>query len=678
MELRDLAGYAKQKHGLDEEHKWKDFPGFSVICHPDTGKWIALLMEQWNPETGEMRQCCDLKCGREDLAGSHPDWTGPPFRMKGGAWIGIRFAEKTDRETVFSLFEKALRLGRPGGFTMVLDNPAPSGTQVYQDIPLPFARTDQEQGLSRTAADSRRSHDQEGAPKRIIRMMDLYDYNDRLPGHKARNFVRQARLMEDYQDNIAWSGSFERYFPVYHDLNVRQLRGYFTWRTSIRQGEYYPVPASMAYIYIYELLNEVGAHSPEDVLDRLKTFRDKYAADLMDDISVQLYIDRWMFEFAVIRNLPASTVLKLADPEMVKRDQALLVLENPGGFPDDEVFDALCTMDSKKLADGPVISKAGSQGKALFAQIWKQLAAKGPENGRDVFRECFGVRETRRWYPLANAVYSDEGQPADADYYLGGNREWHKRDGIWRETRFEPLYFDLKLYQGILRAADRMLRRYLKTSRYLKARPEEKWTEPYIGQVLEADRQAQIEASRPKIEIDFSSLSHIRRDASVTRDSLLTEEELEPEENRVQSSISNEPLLKLESKQAEYNETGRTPQRPEPAAAQVIAPAAKPVIPKDKTEADGSTAVSGDEDACELAGLDGLHLQILRQLLAGQPVETLIRDHHLMPAIVTDTINEALYDELGDNALECDGDRISLVQDYRKDIMDVLGGNANE
>ena len=46
-----------------------------------------------------------------------------------------------------------------------------------------------------------------------------------------------------------------------------------------------------------------------------------------------------------------------------------------------------------------------------------------------------------------------------------------------------------------------------------------------------------------------------------------------------------------------------------------------------------------------------------------------------MPSVVADTINEALFDEIGDNVLECDGNAISLVEEYRGDILRMLGGN---
>ena len=38
-------------------------------------------------------------------------------------------------------------------------------------------------------------------------------------------------------------------------------------------------------------------------------------------------------------------------------------------------------------------------------------------------------------------------------------------------------------------------------------------------------------------------------------------------------------------------------------------------------------------------------------------------------------INEALFDAIGDNILDCDNDTLSLVEDYREDLVSLLGGS---
>ena len=144
---------------------------------------------------------------------------------------------------------------------------------------------------------------------------------------------------------------------------------------------------------------------------------------------------------------------------------------------------------------------------------------------------------------------------------------------------------------------------------------------PYVDAVIEADAHAKAEAAKPKLTINISSLDRIREDAITTRDSLLTEEErkeLEEKAEKVEAVASDTQL---------------------------------PDIP-----------------------LDMLHLRILRSLLKGEAVDELIRENRLMPSLVADAVNEALFDEIGDTVLSCDDDRLSLIEDYREDLARLMGG----
>lgn len=104
-------------------------------------------------------------------------------------------------------------------------------------------------------------------------MRRMYKYGRESAESRARNFYQQAVFMADYEDDLPWSGEVTRYFPTYHDLTTRQLRGYFTWRTQARRGSYQSIPASAAYLYVYELLNGVGCAFPEDGLEKLGPLR---------------------------------------------------------------------------------------------------------------------------------------------------------------------------------------------------------------------------------------------------------------------------------------------------------------------------------------------------------------------------------------------------------------------
>ena len=139
MELSELTAYASEKYQIQEQHKWADFPGFSVLCHPKTGKWVALLMRQWDGESGKEIERCDLKCGADSLRRNARPYLSYPIRMHGGKWIGIAFDERTESQLVFALFDQAMQINAPSGFTIVLGSQLPAGKNAYQDTALPFA-----------------------------------------------------------------------------------------------------------------------------------------------------------------------------------------------------------------------------------------------------------------------------------------------------------------------------------------------------------------------------------------------------------------------------------------------------------------------------------------------------------------------------------------------------------
>jgi hypothetical protein len=71
-------------------------------------------------------------------------------------------------------------------------------------------------------------------------------------------------------------------------------------------------------------------------------------------------------------------------------------------------------------------------------------------------------------------------------------------------------------------------------------------------------------------------------------------------------------------------------------------------------------------------GLSAEETDILSMLLAGENPASYIRAHHLYPAVVADSINEKLFDEIGDSAVEEEDGSLSLIEDYRSDLRALL------
>ena len=673
MNLSELTAYAEEKYHIREEQKWDDFRSFSVLTDPETRKWVALMMRQWDYETGNELCKCDIKCGRQILTEIKEPYVTNAFRMRGEKWAGVIFDDRTEPEVVFKLFDEAIRIGRAGSYTVVLEEgkreeSSGAGGKVFRDTLLPleamrgnydksrFRERQKENKKARPQTHVRLNNEPRTIPTRILEMMQLYEYRSSSFENKCRNFVRQGKFMEDYEDDAPWNSEVKRYFATYHDLNINQLRGYFAWRTRVRRGEFHPITMSLAYMYIYELLNMIGAKTPEEAIRKMREFEKGFLDSGIGDRSMRENLHRWIMEFAVLSGSPKEEVLPLIAPDLIERDRQLMVLRKPSEHSDEEVFGALNALTGGKTEKSSVFLKEPERGIHLFAEVWRYMAEHYDDCGWDIFAACFGKLRKFPWHPLANAVYMDQKKREEAEYKVTECRKFVCKNGEWSEIRYDELFFDRYRVHAIVHEADRQIRRYLKAGHYLKVKKGEEWITPYVEAVIEADRAAAVEAAKPKITIDLSGLDKIRRDAQITRDSLLTEDEMREQ--------APEQMMKLAPEQAPQQAEDPAVQHEEQ---QIVQPMILelPEVPKEEEK---SAEV-------EIPSLDDTQAQILLSVMRGEPVAGMIREKALMPSVVTDAINEALFDEIGDSVLMCEGDEITLIEDYREDLELLLEGD---
>lgn len=598
MELKDLTAYAAKRYHMQEEFKWKHFPHFSVLTDPRTQQWVALLMRQWDGERGVMVEKCDIKCSVLPDAYRALPYLSSPVRMKGKKWVGVTFTWETDEQVVRHLLDCAMGMEETHGYTLVLETPAQPQQEIYRDTPLRFA--------------NRPSN--EATPDILRRLHRLYEYGRGSFEAKCSSFYRQAKLMAHYEDDAPWDFSFVSLYPTYQDLTTAQQRGYFAWRAHVRKGDFQPIAPSAAYLYIYELLNGIGAASPQEVLAQLKAFEGGFLDAGYGDERMRQHVRRWMLEYAVVHDFPPETALACAPEELRQTDAAMAVLQAPADYDDAAVWDALRFFYKGKLADSPVLQHGGER---LFSAAWRKAAETVHENGKDWFTLCFGEKKILAWRPLADALCPPPVKPQNSTYVLNNCRSYHCRGIAWLCERYDKLYFDKKRFNGLVHAADTFFRRALQTKRYLRESPEEAWAMPLLTAVWEDEQRAQAQAAVQAVKVDFSRLDKIRQDAVVTRNSLLTEEEMQE---------------------------------------------------------DLSVAAAAPAETAAALPLDTAQAHILRLLLDHQTAEAsaYIQAQHLMPSVVADGINEALFDAIGDAVVLCEDDTLSFIEDYREDLLPLL------
>ncbi|MBQ8035872.1 MAG: TerB N-terminal domain-containing protein, partial [Proteobacteria bacterium] len=218
-------------------------------------------------------------------------------------------------------------------------------------------------------------HSESYIPQRLLELRRMIGYANESFDQKRLNFYKQAKFMADYEDNAAWTGEINLYFPTYSSLNVMQLRGYFTWRTQIKQGIYQKTAAAFAYIYIYELLNGVGATTPEEVLQKLEEFEKNYIQAVLSDTYMRANLHRWMLGYAVMHDIPAHIARRYADSAITRLDNALLALKTPEAYADDDIVEALVWFSDGKIADSPIMIGEDAPGTRLLAAAISYAAA---------------------------------------------------------------------------------------------------------------------------------------------------------------------------------------------------------------------------------------------------------------------------------------------------------------
>ena len=198
--------------------------------------------------------------------------------------------------------------------------------KIYRDIPIP-PRKDSREHVDTDASPSRGGQsvrreisfdrpqtgtgrfridfepprrEQEEIPARIRELKRMTEPQDGFYRPRAEAFYEQAIFMKDYEDHYEFSGPFFHYYPTYQDMNTREMRGYFSWRTAFRQGRCDPAPLSFLFVYVYEIINGIGFDEPEEGFQILQTLKEAYG---QKEPSLLRYLSAWMQDYVVYWNL---------------------------------------------------------------------------------------------------------------------------------------------------------------------------------------------------------------------------------------------------------------------------------------------------------------------------------------------------------------------------------------
>lgn len=497
---------------------------------------------------------------------------------------------------------------------------------------------------------------------------------------EAELFYRQGTFMADFEDDCPYPGTFNSYFPTYNAMSDRQLRGYFTWRAAVRQGDVQESCLSFAYVYLYELICGIGVTDPMDGFQKLESFWrayrvfspriDRYARTWLQDYVVYHGLSSQLLEpyktLSFDRALVALTraeelaCARLANPQRGRRKKGASALPLPGDpVAEQQLFDALDALSTYHLAGSRLYKSKPEALRHVCCAVFVRMSEYHHKQRKYSLTESlFGGQFELAYTMFGSAVFFEPERHPDANYELDEIHRYRCRNGAWSCERYQGNRSrNAKLGQA-MRAADRILREGLGFDRPLK---EQGKLPKYLQGFIEEEAAAWLTWSAAhapvRVEIDLSQLANIRRAAASTRESLLIDEEREGTGALLDAADGDI----RDGKSDDVTHVDRAAPEPPPMAAAAASPV-EPISPPAATVAAGHTH--------QTAGLGPSEAGYLRALLEKDQAGAakIAKEKHGSEDMLVDAINEVLFDLVGDTVIEYGPDGPELIEDYREDV----------
>lgn len=511
---------------------------------------------------------------------------------------------------------------------------------------------------------------------------------------EAELFYRQGLLMANFEDDCPYNGTFKSYFPTYNAMSDRQLRGYFTWRAQVRRGNIEETSTSFAFLYLYELICGIGVDDPLDGFDKIKGFWGAYRAF---EPGIDRFARVWLQDYAVFHGLDPRL---LRDSKTVMFDNALIELRRaardlapaqaPSGqtakrrktseptlpLPPDEAreerlmaaINALSTynLNNSRLDRGHHLDL-----RHVACAVYVRMARYYDTHRKTgIVASLFGEETAMPYTMFASAVFFAPERHEDCEYRLDPIHIYRCQNGFWECMRIHGSRQKSSKLGEIMRACDQRLRLALDPSHPLKEEKVPKYLAKIIDDEIVAWLSWNATHQPVKIDIDLSQLGHIRSAAAQTREALLIDEEREDDTTAdVEEADSGQPEA-------------------EPVANMIVEPVAAPMEqdeadePTISTEQFGvvapllapapapATAMSADTASALVPAAEG-YLRALLEQNAAQAASAVARSDQSEDMLV-DSINEALFDLVGDTVIEFGATGPQIIEDYEADVRGYL------
>lgn len=526
--------------------------------------------------------------------------------------------------------------------------------------------------------------------RELLDMISDYQVTDT---GRAEAFHKQARFMESYEASPSeikearyQSGSYHHLYIGYQEMDLRELREYFTWRTLIRQRKDVMYRSGFATLYAAELVS-LGAEDPESTFQKLLELQATVTRQLKEQRRETVYVSRTeektisdiIRDFVIFWGPDAELVQEYCVDNVMQEEESIILCSI------ESASDLSMIRMIQKLVEGRVSNsnfflETGEDAWRVVARVFRRMCKEQKEAGRESLAEqILGDKEMRKhvMYDSLPCMAKREDR-----YYIEVSpvTAYNFEYGRWYRYSYSTLRDPeaLRELKALVRECERVLRRKMHYRNQLPNKLKDPRLEKLISEEYDRWMQEKERRNRPEIHVDLSKLDSIRDQADLTRDRLL---EGIPD--------SDEQLSERNPEESGKNpETAGRAARPLSDGLEFVRDDMEAGSNRSETAMGGLTSVHDDigsagnnaEAAPDTSGPEFSESRIftpgqmkfLQMLLDGEDTAGYLKKLKVMPSVFVDEINEAAFDEIGDSIVEEDGRDWRLVEDYVEDVRELL------
>ena len=367
-------------------------------------------------------------------------------------------------------------------------------------------------------------------PKEIVEFRKQIRQSKLGKESEAYYFYHLGKQMENYEDDYFAINAFFHPTPTYQRMTDEDLRCYFGWRTKVRKNQVEFSSISFAYLYVYELLNQIGVTSPLDGYQKLTSFLEVMTS--LHQTMVPL-LKNWIEDYIVYYHL---------DPSLFKKNENslshhLLTLFEVSKASEKQIFEAIENLSTYPLKRTKIYQEHEKEVRQIIVKAYQVLDAHYAKKKRtSFFEKNFKKKIVRKVYFFKGSLFYFKDNDYQPYYknaittYFYQNHQWYKES--YEEKKSKELgYFCLTM--------EILLKPYFQLESNVILSHFSQEIIKKLKQVIES----YFNVKRKKvIAIDTSQLASIRKQAQKTFDQLITEEE-QKEEEVIEEKPQNETFV---------------------------------------------------------------------------------------------------------------------------------------